>query len=932
VAWDGSSRAFVCDRVIGVLKWLNALLGDSNEREVKKLEPIVEDIQDFEPDFEELSDEKLRDKTAEFRGRYLAGELLDSLLPEAFAAVREASKRTIGKRHYDVQMMAGVVLHQGKIAEMRTGEGKTLVATLPLYLNSLTGKGCHLVTPNDYLSRVGGGWMGPIYLALGCSVGVIAHDFSGIFDPTYLDPNSHGDPRLDHWRPVPRTEAYQADITYGTNNEFGFDYLRDNMVWDLRQRVQRPLHYAIVDEVDNILVDEARTPLIISGQGDPAADKYKLLARNVRHLVRDRDFKIEEKHRLVTLTEEGIATMERLLGVSNLYDAENFELTHYLEQSLKAQFIFHRDRDYVLYKDGQVLDARQHHPDAEIVIIDEFTGRMMIGRRYSEGLHQAIEAKENVRIQRESQTLATITFQNYFRMYEKLAGMTGTAATEREEFHKIYTLDVVTIPTHRPMVRQDQADLIFKTEAGKLSAVVDEIESAHETGRPVLVGTVSIEKSERIAQLLTKRGIKHHVLNAKYHEQEALIIAQAGRPGAVTIATNMAGRGVDIILGGNPDGLVDDFLKEMAESASEVTPEILAAARERAEAECAAAAEQIRAAGGLYVVGTERHEARRIDNQLRGRAGRQGDPGASRFFVSLEDELMRRFGGQNIAGIMDRLGLDENVPIEHNLVNKSIENAQTKVEGYNFDMRKHVVQYDDVMNKQREVIYGERNKILHSDNLRPIIVGMLDKQIDQLVDTYCGAEYNEDWDVEGLWQAVQSLIPLPEDVTPEELGRFSKDELRQALKQLAEMAYDARELAFGAEAMRVIERQLMLQTIDLLWINHLTAMDELREGIGLRAYGQKDPLVEYKSEAYKAFQSLLGEIERQVTHLIMRVQMERAAPQSPVERAVSTNRDSDEAASQPRRREPVRVEARKVGRNDLCPCGSGKKYKRCCGR
>jgi preprotein translocase subunit SecA len=970
-----------------VLKWLTSLLGaDTPEKEIARLRPIVDQINALEDEFRQLSDGELRGMTAELRERLGNGETVDEILPEAFAAVREASVRTLGKRHYDVQLVAGIVLHQGKIAEMRTGEGKTLVATLPLYLNSLTGKGVHLVTPNDYLSRVGGGWNGPIYRALGCRVGVIAHEFGGIYDPEYVDPNSHGDARLDHWRPVPRREAYEADITYGTNNEFGFDYLRDNMVWDLSQRVQRPLHYAIVDEVDNILIDEARTPLIISGQGDPSTDKYARMASLVPRLQNETDYKIDLKHRSVTLTEDGIAKMERALELENLYDPENFELTHYLEQALKAQFIFQRDRDYVLVLNGQVLEPQQHNAEAEIVIVDEFTGRLMFGRRYSEGLHQAIEAKERVRVQRESMTLATITFQNYFRMYEKLAGMTGTALTEREEFQKIYDLDVIPIPTHRPMIREDLGDQVFKSEEGKYSVVVREIEEMRVLGRPVLVGTVSVEKSEQLSQKLKGLGIPHQVLNAKYHEQEAALIAQAGRPGAVTIATNMAGRGVDIILGGYPDGLLEPALRERGIDPASVADEQVAAVRAEVEQMVERDRARVLELGGLHIVGTERHEARRIDNQLRGRAGRQGVPGSSRFYVSLEDDLMKRFGGANIAGIMDRLGLEDDVPIEHGLVSRSIENAQTKVEGYNFDIRKHVVQYDDVMNKQREVIYGERDKVLRNEDLRGIVLEMVKKELDRQVDTYCAADHAEDWDLEELARAVLQVMPLPEETSLDAWANLSKDELREELEGLSEEAYQAKEERLGVEAMRQVERAVMLMIIDRQWIDHLTAMDELREGIGLRAYGQKDPLVEYKNEAYNQFQALLESIQREIVQTVYKVELQRApvgpppemqaaeaihpapdqavgapsvdgehrperarpngaaapAPRpvdpkavfgkqaiAPAERALATNRDPEPAAA---RRGPSSARAAKVGRNDPCPCGSGKKYKQCHGR
>jgi len=910
---------------MSVMSWLGKLLADGSEREIKKLQPVVERINELEPEYERLSDDELRDKTMEFRGRYLAGESLDDLMPEAFAAVREAAKRSIGQRHFDVQLMAGAVLHQGKIAEMKTGEGKTLVATLPLYLNALAAKGCHLVTPNDYLSRVGGGWMGPVYHALGLSVGVIAHEFGAIYDPAFQDPTPHGDDRLDHWRPVPRREAYLADITYGTNNEFGFDYLRDNMVWDLSQCVQRGLHYAIVDEVDNILIDEARTPLIISGQAEESADKYYLFARLVPKLRPGQDLEVHEKERTVTLTEEGTDRVEQALKLENLYDPANFELTHYLEQALKAQFIFRRDRDYVLVRDGKVLEPHQHHPEAEVVIVDEFTGRLMLGRRFSEGLHQAIEAKENVRIQRENQTLATITFQNYFRMYEKLAGMTGTAATEKEEFHQIYGLDVVVVPTHRPMIRKDYPDLVFKDEDSKFRAVVREIEEMNRSGRPVLVGTVSIEKSEHLGEMLKHKGIKHQVLNAKYHEQEALIIAQAGRPGAVTIATNMAGRGVDILLGGNPTGLVAEITRKRGarSDADGATPEELEEARREAERVCAADREKVVELGGLHIVGTERHEARRIDNQLRGRAGRQGDPGSSRFYVSLQDDLMRRFGGSNIAGLMDRLGLEDDVPIEHGLVSKSIENAQTKVEGHNFDIRKHVVQYDDVMNKHREVIYGERKKILSRDNLKDVVLGMVHSELAETVGAYTSAPDADDWDLEGLAQALRATLPLPSQFGVGDLQGFTREELIERLQGLADGLYDEKEQALG-EDMRKLERLVMLHVINRLWVEHLTAIDDLREGIGLRAYGQRDPLVEYKAEAYNMFQALQASIQREIAQAIFHVTIQKV-PEAPKQRQVRTNREEEAP------RTPVRV-GRKVGRNDPCPCGSGKKYKKCCGR
>jgi len=945
-----------------VFNWVKGLLGiESSEREVARLRPRLAEINSLESEYRELSDADLRETTGELRERLRGFESLDDLLPDAFAAMREAARRTIGLRHHDVQLLAGIVLHQGRIAEMRTGEGKTLVATLPLYLNALAGKGAHLVTPNDYLSRVGGGWNGPAYHALGLTVGVIAHEFAGIFDPGYTDPQARGDRRLDHWRPVPRREAYAADITYGTNNEFGFDYLRDNMVWEMGQRVQRPLQYAIVDEVDNILIDEARTPLIISGQGDPSTDRYAQMARLVPRLRQGSDFAIDLKHRSVTLTEEGINKLERALGLDNLYAPENFEVTHYLEQALKAQFIFQRDRDYVLVVDGAVLERNQHRSDAEVVIVDEFTGRLMFGRRYSEGLHQAIEAKESVRVQRESLTLATITFQNYFRMYGKLAGMTGTASTEREEFHKIYRLEVVTIPTHLPMIRVDAGDLVYKSEDGKFRAVIEEIRAVHEHGRPILVGTVSIEKSEKLSGLLKRAGLAHQVLNAKFHEQEALIIAQAGRPGAITIATNMAGRGVDILLGGNAEGLVR---ARAAGLGFELTNDAQAYGqlREEIDAQVHGDREAILRLGGLHIIGTERHEARRIDNQLRGRAGRQGDPGSSRFFVSLEDDLMKRFGGTNIAGLMDRLGLEEDVPIEHGLITKSIENAQTKVEGYNFDVRKHVVQYDDVMNRQREIIYSERDKVLRQEDLREVLRRMIHEAVGRLVEAAAASDEAEEWDLEALEREAGSIFPLPPDTSLNAWRSLSREELGEELRVLADEAYASKEAALGAEQMRQIERAVMLHIIDRHWIDHLTAMDELRQGIGLRAYGQRDPLVEYKNEAFAQFQSLLEAIHQEVVRTIYRVELQRvptaprpakvieshpdpdatgiavqappsASPvtvlgrdaRSPAERAVGTGR-----SGAPR---PVpTTRATKVGRNDPCPCGSGRKYKVCHGR
>jgi len=870
-----------------VLGFISRFIGDSPERDLKRVQPLVDEINSLEPEIEQLSDQQLRDKTTEFRGRYLAGESLEDLLPEAFAVVREAARRTIGQRHYDVQLLGGIVLHEGRIAEMRTGEGKTLVATLPAYLNALTGEGVHIVTVNDYLAKRDREWMGPIHEFLGLRVGAIQHD---------MDYRS-------------RKEAYASDITYGTNNELGFDYLRDNMVWELNEAVQRQLSFAIVDEIDNILIDEARTPLIISGPAEESTDQYALFARVVPRLRPEEDFSIDEKQRAISLTEEGIAKVERAVGVANIYDADNYELTHYLDQAMKAHFLYHRDREYVV-KDG------------EVVIVDEFTGRLMPGRRYSEGLHQAIEAKEGVRVQRENVTLATITFQNYFRLYEKLAGMTGTAATEKEEFRKIYNLEVIPIPTNRPMVRADQSDVIYKTEAAKFRAAADEIAELHEAGQPVLVGTISIEKSEELSKLLERRGIPHEVLNAKQHEREAGIIAQAGRPGGVTIATNMAGRGVDILLGGNPAGLTDSTVRRKFKSPDDAAPEEIEAVAHEVQELCDRDHEGVVDLGGLHIIGTERHEARRIDNQLRGRSGRQGDPGSSRFYISLEDDLMRRFGGGTISSLMDRLGIEEDVPLEHRLVSKSIETAQSKVEAYNFDLRKHVVEYDDVMNRQREVIYADRRAVLGEDTLREMLLDWVESEIDELTSAYF-AVHTDEQDPEGLIEAFARLIPSIE-LRPEDFEGQSSADVAELLKQYAEEAYNAKEEQLTPELMRQAERVVVLRIIDSLWVRHLTALDDLRGGIGLRAYGQRDPLVEYKVEAARMFEELLRAIQHDVAHTIYHVTLapqERPRPR-PVQRA-TTNRAGEAT--------PVKA-GRKIGRNDRCYCGSGKKYKYCHGR
>jgi preprotein translocase subunit SecA len=912
-----------------MLKLFQGLLGDQSERIVKRLrDDLVPKVNALEEDFAGLEAPRLREKLDELRGRAREGEPLEELMPETFALVREAAKRTLGQRHHDVQLIGGAVLFGGKIAEMKTGEGKTLVATLPLVLNALEGRGGHLVTPNDYLSRIGAGWMGPIYHLLGLRVGVITHEFAGLYDPAFTDP-SHADERLRHFRPAPRREAYLADITYGTNNEFGFDYLRDNMVLRPEDLVQRELHYAIVDEVDFILIDEARTPLIISGQVEQSVDLYYNFAKLIPRLVAERDYHVDEKLKTATLTEDGTTALERMLKIDNLTDPRHIELMHHAQQALRAHTLYHRDVEYVV-KDGQVI------------IVDEFTGRLMFGRRYSDGLHQAIEAKEGVKIEKESQTLATITFQNYFRMYRRLAGMTGTAKTEEAELTQIYNLPVVAIPTHRPMIREDHPDLVYKHERAKFAAVADEIAENHRRGRPVLVGTRSIEKSEALSAILRRRGIPHQILNAKYHEKEAEIIAQAGRSGAVTIATNMAGRGVDIILGGTPPDPQD--------------------------------AEKVRGLGGLHIIGTERHEARRIDNQLRGRAGRQGDPGSSRFYVALDDELMRLFAGERIAGIMERLGIEDDVPIEHGLVTRQIENAQKKVESYHFDVRKHVLEYDDVMNVQRKVIYAERRKVLHGESLRENILDFIERLAGRLVEAVCSSEVRpEEWDLEGLLEDARAAIPLPAALTAESLRGLTADEVRDRLAGAALAAYEAKEEAIGPETMRELERLILLQTMDRKWIDHLYAMDALREGIGLRAYAQVSPLIEYQKEGFALFEQMKDEIQEETVKFLYLVEVQpapAAAPQAHVPALAGAARPGYRVTGEsggsssappvrpgagfasgrgqpagalpgiagegrsdgaPRAAAAVPIRVPKVGRNDPCPCGSGKKYKKCHG-
>ena len=853
-----------------MFKRLISFISDSNEREIRRLQPAVDEINALEPEFEKLSNDELKAKAAEFKARLEEDESLDSLLPEVFAAVREAAKRTIKQRHFDVQLLGGIVLHQGKIAEMKTGEGKTLVATLPVSLNALTGEGVHVVTVNDYLAKRDTQWMGPIYNMLGISVACIQHEAAFLFDPAF----ESEDVRLKHLRPVTRRQAYEADVTYGTNNEFGFDYLRDNMVGDLSRCVQRDLNYAIVDEVDNILIDEARTPLIISGAAEESTQKYQTFAKLVPRLRQGEDYVEEARTREVNLTEGGVAKMEQWLHLPNLYDPANYGLTHYIDSALKAHLLYKRDRDYVV-KDG------------EVIIVDEFTGRLMSGRRYSEGLHQAIEAKENVKIQRESITMATITFQNYFRMYEKLAGMTGTAVTEAEEFDKIYKLDVVVIPTNKDLIREEYRDQIYKNEEAKFRAVVREIEELNKEGRPVLVGTVSIEKSEHLSQMLQKKGIQHQVLNAKPDraEKEADIVAQAGKKGMVTIATNMAGRGVDIILGGKPDAR--DLQEWQAEHDKVV---------------------QLR---GLHIVGTERHEARRIDNQLRGRAGRQGDPGSSRFYVSLEDDIMRRFGGDRVKGFMEWAGFDEDTPLEHGMVSKVIENAQTKVEAYHFDIRKHLVDYDDVVNKQREVIYDERRKILSGADLKANIQDMIKDALRDIVHNHLGDERSDEWDLDGLVVGVNAILPLPPHLSKDAISKMSRKEVEEKLEEYAESLYEEREKELGPQNMRVVERLVMLRAFDSRWVEHLTAMENMRQGIGLQSLAQRDPLVAYKTQGHETFQNMMADLRHDIVHMIYHVGIVKQ--------------------EKPREREKAPV-AQHLGRNDPCPCGSGKKYKKCCGK
>ena len=1000
------------------MRFLNRFV-DSNDREIRRLQPLVDAANALEAEFEAMSDEEIRAAFAELRADALEAatpdvpsddelhhpdlerrrelkkerrrrenarlqEALDDVLPDVFAMTREAMKRTLGMRHFDVQLMGGAVLHQGRIAEMRTGEGKTLVAPMAAILNSLSGRGVHIVTVNDYLARRDPQWMGPIYHFLGVSVGMITHDASYIFEPGYPT----NDERLVDLRPVERAEAYAADVTYGTNNEFGFDYLRDNMVLELNQRVQRERSFAIVDEVDNILIDEARTPLIISGQAEESGDLYFTFARLVPRL-KERpegeeeggDYVIDLKDKAVSSTEEGISKMEGWLSVENMYDADP-RLARHFEQALRAHALYKRDRDYIV-KDG------------EIVIVDEFTGRQMPGRRWSEGLHQAIEAKEGLRVQRESVTHATITFQNYFRLYDKLAGMTGTAMTEAEELHKIYQLEVVAVPTHREMIREDFPDLVFRDEKAKFNALIDEIAEMQEIGRPVLVGTITVEKSEMLSTILKHRGVDHEVLNAKFHEKEAPIVAQAGRTGAVTIATNMAGRGTDILLGGNPAGLASEMLHKRGLNPAEVDKETYASALAEAKAVTEEDHQRVVGVGGLHIIGTERHDSRRIDNQLRGRAGRQGDPGSSRFYLSLEDDLMKRFASERVTGLMERLGLEDDVAIESRLVSRTIESAQSRVEGFNFDIRKRVVEFDDVINKQRETIYAERDKVLHNEDLTETVQAFLDEEVDALVDTHLVGDDANEWNLEGLSHALVAMGVTGEGSTADDLWDVgSREALAEHIRRLADDRLEARIAEVGETDWSMVERLVLIRTIDSLWVEHLTELDDMRRGIGLRGYAQQDPLNEFRREAFRLYEELSGLIRHGVASTIFRVTVTRGpgpsangsdpAVAAPLARGAAAIRSgaragatagSSRAVSRlPSRRpqdrpccaavckwrhlspDPSAIpgdtviagpggsgpgsgarpgytpSGARIGRNDPCWCGSGVKYKKCHGR
>ncbi len=887
-----------------IMSLLKKLFG-SNEREINKLKPLVEKINALENQMAKLSDDELRAKTAEFKKRISppagGGERLDDLLPEAFAVVREAVKRADNKRLFDVQLLGGIVLHQGKIAEMKTGEGKTHTSLLPMYLNALSGKGVHLVTVNDYLAKRDCNWMGAILHFLGISTACIIHDASYIYQPKVTD-DDEVSVEMENLAPISRREAYASDITYGTNNEFGFDYLRDNMTQTLAQMAQRKPNYVIVDEVDSILIDEARTPLIISAPDSESTKMYQQFAALIPRLKREEDYTVEEKTKSVTITESGIAKIESWLNVGNIYETGKISYVHHLEQALKAQFIFQKDRDYVVNPSAD---------GGEVIIVDDFTGRLMPGRRYSEGLHQAIEAKEGVRVQKESKTLATITFQNYFRMYQKISGMTGTASTSAEEFFKVYKMDVVEIPTNKPAIRKDIPDVIYKSEKGKFDAIVEKIKEVNKTGQPILVGTIAVEKSEYLSMLLLKSGIQHEVLNAKNHEREAQIVAKAGHIGSVTIATNMAGRGTDIKLG-----------------------------------------EGVREVGGLFILGTERHEARRIDNQLRGRAGRQGDPGMSQFFVSLEDELMRRFGGDNLINLMTKLGLPEDQPIQNAIISKTIENAQSKIEGFNFDIRKHILDYDDVMNKQREILYKKRRAVLEAENLKPEILDNIREEIEGAVSSSLTAE-DGILDAEKIIESIKNMFALSSEAE-KKIKEIAMDKNKNAaeligaateyLAGIAKEIYNRKEKEIGEVNMRSIEKSIALQTIDVIWMSHLDEIDYLREGIGLRGYGQRDPLVEYKREAFSMFSYLIENIKSTIARTIFRVSIISAEPEKEVpqknlnfsgaseaESFASAREIQDGETKEVPKQSPI-INTDKIGRNDPCPCGSGKKYKKCCGK
>ncbi len=884
------------------------VFGTYSEREIKKLDRTVDQIEALEPEYAQLTDEQLKSKTEQFKERLQKGETLDDILPEAFATVREVAYRVLNEKHYRVQLYGGIILHQGRIAEMKTGEGKTLVATLPVYLNALEGKGVHVVTVNDYLAKRDKEWMGKIYTFLGLTVGVIVHGLTN----------------------EQRRAAYNADITYGTNNEFGFDYLRDNMVINIEDMVQRKLNYAIVDEVDSILIDEARTPLIISGQGEKSTKLYFVVDQFVRLLKNEKDFTIDEKANSVTLTEKGVAKVEKHFGIENLSDISNMELSHHVNQALKAHNLMKRDIDYVV-KDG------------EIIIVDDFTGRLMFGRRYSEGLHQAIEAKEKLVVQRESKTLATITFQNYFRMYDKLAGMTGTAKTEEEEFMAIYNMDVVEVPTNMPIIRDDSSDCVYKSEQGKTDAIIKDVEEKHKKGQPVLVGTISIENSEQLSRALKRKGIPHEVLNAKHHEREAEIVAQAGREGAVTIATNMAGRGTDIILGGNPEflakreikkqGYSDEVLSAVTGHGEILDEEIIEAKRKFEEIYAKVKVgtdkehEKVKQLGGLHTIGTERHESRRIDNQLRGRAGRQGDPGSSRFYISLEDDLMRLFGGDRMLGLVERMGLDEDEAIEHKLLTNSIENAQKKVESRNFGIRKHVLQYDDVMNKQREVIYGERRKVLEGENMRDHIFGLVENIVDRAIEIYTAdARYPEEWDLDGLKGYLNNIFLPSNMLNFTDVENLTLESLKEQIISAANNLYEQKERDFGLEHMREIERVILLKVVDMKWMDHIDAMDQLRQGIGLRAIGQEDPVRAYQIEGFDMFREMTNSIQEDTVRYLFSIEKEVVVEMEPVTEPMDASYGGENTGGTTVRKKS------KIGRNEPCPCGSGKKYKRCCGR